>query len=63
MEADTLAGLDVNFVTPSFTAEENEEHMQQVREKRLPLFVTDYGKQQFEKLMAARTAFYLSLTD
>lgn len=58
MEADTLGGLDVNFVKPSFSAAENTKHMQQVVEKRLPLFITEYGKDQFHKLMKLREDYY-----
>lgn len=58
MEADTLAGLDVESVEPSFDADSNAKYMGGVRHKRLPLFMTSYGKAEFERLYRAREDFY-----
>lgn len=58
MEADTLGGLDVSKVTPSFDKESNERYMNGVRKIRFPLFITKYGKQKFEELYKAREDFY-----
>lgn len=48
MEADTLGGLDTDFVTPTWTREQSLKHLEVVRNKRLPKFITDYGKREFE---------------
>lgn len=58
MEADTLGGLDINFVKPSFTKEENEKHMQGVLKKRRPKFITNYGKKKFDELFKLRKKYY-----
>lgn len=58
MEADTLGGLDVERVEPSFDIESNERYMSDVRSKRLPLFITEYGKREFERLYGLREEYY-----
>ena len=59
MEADTLGGLDIEEVKPTFDKESNDRYMKGVREKRLPLFITEYGKMEFERLYKARQKYYL----
>lgn len=61
MEADTLGGLDVEKVKPGFDKESNAKYMQGVKNKRYPLFITDYGKKEFERLYKAREDYYTSL--
>jgi|SRR3989344_1403017 len=48
MEADTLGGLDTDFVTSTWTKEQDIRHVSAVREKRLSHFITPYGKNTFE---------------
>lgn len=60
MEADTLGGLDVTKVKPSFDKESNEKYMIGVKTKRYPRFITEYGKRQFEKLYKLRENYYKS---
>lgn len=58
MEADTLGGLDTDFVTPSFTREENERYMNNVKSKRLTLFRNNYSKEKANELFEKRLNFY-----
>ncbi|MCA9370121.1 MAG: HD domain-containing protein [Pseudomonadales bacterium] len=58
MEADTLGGLDPGKTKPSFDAASNARYMQRARDRRLPLFITEYGRAQFELLYAKREALY-----
>lgn len=55
MEADTLGGLDTDFITPTWTKEQALRHLEVVREKRFPKFITDYGKKEFEICIRKRT--------
>lgn len=61
MEADTLGGLDVDRVKPSFDKKSNDKYMQVVREKRYPLFKTEYGRIQFERLFILRNKYYANI--
>jgi hypothetical protein len=54
MEADTLGGLDTDFITSTWTKEQTLRHLEGVSEKRLPKFITQYGKQEFEKCYQKR---------
>lgn len=58
MEADTLGGLDVEKAKPTFDKDSNARYMEKVRVTRLPMFITDYGKQMFEKLYQSRVDYY-----
>lgn len=58
MEADTLGGLDIEKVKPSFDKASNERYMRGVRKMRYPKFMTDHGKKQFEKLYRSREEYY-----
>lgn len=60
MEADTLGGLDVTKVKPTFDKESNDKYMKGVKTKRYPMFITDYSKKQFEKLYKLREVYYES---
>ncbi|QQS39124.1 HD domain-containing protein [Candidatus Woesebacteria bacterium] len=61
MEADTLAGLDVKSVKPSFDAVSNARYMRSVYTKRYPLFITDYALDLFAKLFKQRQDYYRGL--
>jgi hypothetical protein len=61
MEADTLAGLDVEKVTPTFNAEANAKYMVFARNTRFPLFITETGKKEFERLYKLRTEYFEGL--
>lgn len=58
MEADTLGGLDTSRVKPSFDNASNEKYLVGVRKRRLPIFITKYGKDHFEELFTKRQKFY-----
>ncbi|MEK7096975.1 MAG: hypothetical protein AAB859_01525 [Patescibacteria group bacterium] len=58
MEADTLGGLDTDFVKPSFTKEENQRYMKSVEKNRRPLFITDYAKNKYVELFEKRSLYY-----
>ena len=58
MEAHTLGGLDTTFYKPSFDIESNAKYMKNVQERRRPLFITDLGKQEFERLFRLREEYY-----
>lgn len=62
MEADTLAGLDVEKVTPTFNQASNQRYMATALNKRFPLFITEFGKKEFERLYQSRSNYYASLT-
>lgn len=58
MEADTLGGLDIEYVKPTFNKESNERYMKGVIEGRLPKFVTEYSKKDAVRLIDARSGYY-----
>ncbi len=60
MEADVLGGLDIEKVKPNFDRVSNDKYLRDVKSKRFPMFITDYGKQQFEKLYKSRQEYYAS---
>lgn len=62
MEADTLGGLDVEKVKPSFDKESNAKYMEGVKNTRYPMFITNYGKQMFRKLFQSRQDFYTNIS-
>jgi hypothetical protein len=57
MEADSLGGLDVEHVTFSFDKESKAKFLKNSREKRLPKFITDWGKEEFERLFLLRQKY------
>lgn len=61
MEADTLGALDTRFVTPTFDKESNEKYMNGPLQKRLSLFITDFGKSEAQRLIKQREAYYDNL--
>lgn len=58
MEADTLSGLDVATEKSHFDAVSNEKFVTAVKETRVPLFITTFGKQEASRLLSARRRFY-----
>jgi hypothetical protein len=54
MEADTLGGLDTDFVTPSWTKEQNAKYLEDVRNKRFPKFISPQGKHAFGECFKKR---------
>lgn len=60
MEADTLGGLDVAFITPTFDWNSNERVMNGSRNRRQPLLITDYAKEMYEKVFQSRIDFYVN---
>lgn len=54
MEADTLGGLDTSHMKPFSDRASTERYLEGVRKKRIPLFITAYGKQKAEALMKQR---------
>lgn len=61
MEADTLAGLDVTEVQPSYSKEFNDKYMKFAKESRAVRFITEYSKREFERLFKLRKEFYANL--
>jgi len=57
MEADSLGGLDIEHVTFSFDKESKERFLKNSREKRLPKFITDWGKKEFKRLFLLRQKY------
>jgi len=63
MEADTLGGLDVTKVKPTYDKESNAPFMRSMRKKRFPLFITEYGKKEFERLYILRGKYFEDMSD
>lgn len=60
VEADTLGAIDVTKVKPTFNAASNARYMEKARAVRLPLFVTEYSRSEFERLAKERDEYYAS---
>lgn len=58
LEADTLASLDINLVKPTFDFASNEGYLRSVKQKRVPKFITDYGKKEVKRLFQLRKNYY-----
>lgn len=58
MEADTLGGMDISFVTPTFNKDSNDKYTKEVKQLRLPLFITEYGLRKFEEFLTKRSNLY-----
>jgi hypothetical protein len=58
MEADTLGGLDTDKIKPTVDNKSNEKFLRGVKELRMPLFITDYGKQKVKELIEKRKDYY-----
>ncbi|WKZ29809.1 MAG: HD domain-containing protein [Candidatus Dojkabacteria bacterium] len=63
MEADTLGGLDVRKVKPTFDAESNRKYMENVKNYRRTKFITEYGKELFKGLYREREEYYNNRAD
>lgn len=57
VEADTLGGLDTDRVTPFADKKSSEQYIQGVRHKRMPLFITLYGKSKLQELLHKRETY------
>ena len=62
MEADTLGALDNQFVTPTFDKQSNETYMRGPLQKRLSLFITEYGKEEAQRLVKEREEYYARMS-
>ena len=58
MVADSLGGMDVSMIKPSFDLESNKKFMKNSRQERLPRFITEYSKKMYEKLYRNREEYY-----
>ena len=58
MEADTLGMLDVERVKPTFDIDSNTRFLNKVQTKRIPKFMTDFGKKMVAKLVYDRQEYY-----
>jgi len=65
MEADTLGGLDIKRVKPTFNKQSNVKYIAGVKKKRLPLFAHKFSIQKAHMLLAERENYYKNykLTD
>lgn len=63
MEADTLGALDINFVKPTFDSNSNKKYMQGVHVRRLPKFITAFGKKNAKDLIEKRNNFFITHTN
>jgi len=58
MEADVLGSADLSLVKPTYNRQSNKEWVKQIREKKLPRFMTDFSKKELERLMKQRERYY-----
>ncbi len=58
MEADTLGGLDTDFIKPFADKESSDKYIRGVEVKRQPLFITSWGKEKLVELMEKRKKYY-----
>lgn len=61
MEADTLGALDTDYIKPFSDTDSSDRYLHGVENKRLPLFITDYGKKKVEELIQKRERYYKNL--
>jgi hypothetical protein len=61
VEADTLGGLDINKIKPTFNKASNDKYLAEVKTLREPLFITDYGKLKLKELFKLRKDHYLNI--
>jgi hypothetical protein len=59
MEADTLGGLDINFIIPTIDRESNKRYLEMVKNKRLGLFIHGFSKVRCQQLITGRENFYI----
>lgn len=58
VEADTLGGLDTDRIKPFTDKESSDRYIRGVEKKRIPLFITDYGKKTVAMLIEKRKNYY-----
>lgn len=58
MEADTLGGLDTNFVKPTLDPQANKKYLNGIKKIRLAKFITNYSKKEFKRLFKLRQNYY-----
>jgi len=58
MEADMLSALQISVGKPSFDAESNQRFMEKFLASRLPKFITEFGKNEAQKLIQVREEYY-----
>ncbi len=58
MEADTLGGLDISRVEPTFNVESNNKYIFEVKRRRVPRFITEFGKETVGMLVQKRAEHY-----
>jgi len=58
VEADTLGALDVTKVKPTFDEANSERYLKSTNERRLPLFITKFGKQKYQQLFIKHQQYY-----
>lgn len=58
LEADTLGAMDIDLVKSTFDKKSNEKYIQELTEKRLPKFITEYSIQEASKLIKKRKDYY-----
>lgn len=61
VEADTLGGLDTDRIKPFADRESSDRYIRGVEKKRIPLFITDYGKKMVKSLIKKRQLYYSSI--
>ncbi len=61
VEADTLGGLDTDLIKPFADKESSDRYIRGVEKKRIPLFITDYGKKMVKNLIEKRKRYYSSI--
>jgi hypothetical protein len=61
VEADTLGGLDTDLIKPFADKESSDRYIRGVEKKRIPLFITDYGKKMVKNLIVKRKRYYSSI--
>jgi len=58
IEADTLGVLDLNPKYLTFNKESNDKYIKETYRKRFPVFLTEWGKKEFKRLMGERIELY-----
>ncbi len=61
VEADTLGGLDTDYIKPFSDKESGDRYISGVEKKRIPLFITEYGKMKVRELIEKRKQHYETL--
>ena len=58
VEADTLGGLDTDRIKPFADKDSSDRYILGVEKKRIPLFITEYGKKTVAQLIHKRKKYY-----